>query len=118
MYFSPVVCSASKYLYIGVLRVSADYESIIKSIKLVLRKRYKLTSAQADEAVSESPLKSIFDMDGTWLRILPMKLGQKKYISIGRVAEKSLHKQKIEKSRVAAEKHHSGCPGCFLPSRF
>ncbi len=43
--------------------MSADYESIIKSIKLVLRKRYKLTSAQADEAVSESPLKSIFDMD-------------------------------------------------------
>lgn len=40
-----------------------SYEEMTKSIAVVLRRQHKLTSAQADEAIRMSPLKSVFQID-------------------------------------------------------
>lgn len=43
--------------------IAPSYEEMAKSITMILRRRHKLTSAQADEAISISPLKSVFQSD-------------------------------------------------------
>ncbi len=41
----------------------ASYEQTAKSIALILKRRHKLTAAQANEAILSSPLKSVFQSD-------------------------------------------------------
>lgn len=48
---------------VGVSSIVPSYEEMTKSITMVLRRRHKLTSAQADEAIRISPLKSVFQSD-------------------------------------------------------
>ena len=43
--------------------MAASYESVAAGVALILRRRYKLTVKQADEAILVSPLKSIFKSD-------------------------------------------------------
>ena len=47
----------------GVSSTVVSYEKTANSIALILRRRHKLTAAQADEAILLSPLKSIFQSD-------------------------------------------------------
>lgn len=41
----------------------ASYEQTARSIALILKRRYKLTAAQANEAILLSPLQSVFQSD-------------------------------------------------------
>lgn len=47
----------------GVNNIAPSYEEMAKSITMILRRRHKLTSAQADEAIRISPFKSVFLSD-------------------------------------------------------
>lgn len=47
----------------GVSNTVVSYEKTASSIALILRRRHKLTAAQANEAILSSPLKSIFQSD-------------------------------------------------------
>lgn len=55
--------STAKAPVVGVSNIVPSYEETAKSIAMILRRRHKLTSAQADEAIRISPLKSVFQSD-------------------------------------------------------
>lgn len=40
------------------------YTKAVRSVQMILRRRYHLTSSQAEQAVAGSPLKRIFETDG------------------------------------------------------
>lgn len=48
---------------VGVNNIVPSYEEMTKCIAMILRRRHKLTSAQADEAIRMSPFKSVFLSD-------------------------------------------------------
>lgn len=48
---------------VGVSNIAPSYEEMAKSITMILKRRHKLTSAQADEAIRISPFKSVFLSD-------------------------------------------------------
>ena len=47
----------------GVTEMLSSYENTAKNIALILRRRHKLTAAQAQEAIQISPLQSIYQSD-------------------------------------------------------
>ncbi len=47
----------------GVSIITASYDKTAKNVALILRRRHKLTAAQASEAILASPLKSVFQSD-------------------------------------------------------
>lgn len=53
----------TRELPVGVSSIAASYERTVKNITMILRRRYKLTASEAEEAVSQSPLESIFQSD-------------------------------------------------------
>lgn len=48
----------------GVFHMEEVYAKAVKSIQMILRRRYHLTSSQAEQAVAGSPLKRVFETDG------------------------------------------------------
>ena len=48
---------------LGVNGIAPSYESVAADVALILRRRYKLTVKQANEAVQASPLRSLFQSD-------------------------------------------------------
>lgn len=55
--------NAMKTSAVGVSDVTPSYEEMVKSITMILRKRHKLNTTQASEAIRISPLKSVFQSD-------------------------------------------------------
>ena len=53
----------TKVSVVGVDNITPSYEEMAKSITMILRRRHKLTAAQADEAIRMSPFKSVFQSD-------------------------------------------------------
>lgn len=48
---------------VEVNNIAILYERTVKNITMILRRRYKLTASEAEEAVSQTPLESIFQSD-------------------------------------------------------
>ncbi len=48
----------------GVFYMEELYTKAVRSVQMILRRRYHLTSSQAEQAVAGSPLKRIFETDG------------------------------------------------------
>ena len=47
----------------GVDVITASYEKTAKDVAMILKRRHKLTAAQAHEAILASPLEAVFQSD-------------------------------------------------------
>lgn len=54
---------AEKVNLIGVLDVNELYEKAVAGIEIILKRRYKMTVADAKNAIAISPLKDLFKED-------------------------------------------------------